>query len=121
MSFKTLLGKLWAKPATYTTKLSFDELINAESALGRTIFGPIPEGHQREFFKHKNNVWFWYENWLDPVGNPQSLTIKYEVRPAGVYKSANGGSYKKIEGDELNNFRRAAQTYLRLIKTKLYC
>ncbi len=128
MSLKELLGFskkpgfiIGQKQPTYTNKLSYDDLINAESALGRTLFGPIPAGHQREFFKHKENVWIWYESWLDEVGKEQTITIRYEVRPAGVYKKVAGSSYKKLEGAELNNFRMAARNYLNLVKTKLYC
>ena len=128
MSLKELLGLskkpgfiIWQKQPTYTNKLSYDDLINAESALGRTLFGPIPAGHQREFFKHKDNVWIWYESWLDEAGKEQTITIRYEVRPAGVYKKVAGSSYKKLEGAELNNFRMAAKNYLNLVKTKLYC
>ena len=128
MSLKELLGfskkpgfVIGQKQPTYTNKLSYDDLINAESALGRTLFGPIPAGHQREFFKHKDNVWIWYESWLDEAGKEQTITIRYEVRPAGVYKKVAGSSYKKLEGAELNNFRMAAKNYLNLVKTKLYC
>ena len=128
MSLKELLGFskkpgfiIGQKQPTYTNKLSYDDLINAESALGRTLFGPIPAGHQREFFKHKENVWIWYESWLDEAGKEQTITIRYEVRPAGVYKKVAGSGYKKLEGAELNNFRMAAKNYLNLVKTKLYC
>lgn len=105
----------------YTNKLSYDDLINAESALGRTLFGPIPMGHQREFFASSKNVWIWHESWTDKFGALQDMTVRYEVRPTGVYKRANRGNYEKIEGEELANFRRAAHSYLDLVKTKLYC
>jgi len=87
------------------------DLINAESALGRTIFGPIPENHTREFFHHRKNVWIWYEN---------GTTIRYEVRPGGVYKRVMNGRYEQITGRELANFRAAAKTYLELVKQRLY-
>ena len=109
------------KGAGYSNKLSYDDLINAESALGRTLFGPIPVGHQREFFEHKKNVWIWHESWTDNFGALNEMTVRYEVRPTGVYKRANSGKYRKIEGDELDNFRRAARSYLELVKLKLYC
>ena len=99
---------------------SVDDLINAESALGRTLFGEIPVGHQREFFAMKRNVWIWHENWLNPWGEIEEMTIRYEVHPNGVYKRANGGEYSKIEGDELDNFRLAAKEYLKLLKQNLY-
>ena len=101
-------------------KLTRDDLINAESELGRTLFGPIPVGHQREFFTAKRNVWIWHESWTDSYGTPGEMTVRYEVRPTGVYKRAGKSSYKKIEGEELNNFRRAAKSYLELVKSKLY-
>ena len=105
----------------YSNKLSRDELINAESAIGRTLFGPIPEGHQREFFESRKNVWIWHEGFFNNLGDWNEMTIRYEVRPTGVYKRIDRGNYNRIEGEELNNFRRAAKTYLALVKSKLYC
>lgn len=128
MSFKeflkTKLGLdelLTLKSPRYSNRFSYDELINAESELGRTLFGEIPVGHQREFFKHRGNVWIWHENWVDELGVMQDMTIRYEVRPEGVFKKISNGGYAKIEGDELDNFRKAAKSYLELVKTKLYC
>ena len=125
MSFTKLLKRTNKKPLVeyrgYSNKLSLDELINAESALGRTVFGPIPEGHRREFFESRKNVWFWHESWVDTTGVIQEMTVRYEVRPTGVFKKALGGKYTKIEGSELDNFRKATHAYLNLIKTKLYC
>ena len=111
----------FATQSSYSNKLSYDDLVNAESELGRTLFGPIPVGHQREFFQHKKNVWIWHESYIDPMGVEQAMTIRYEVRPTGVYKKATGGRYQKLEGAELANFRQAAKGYLELVKTKLYC
>ena len=106
------------KPKKYSTK-TIEDKINAESELGRTIFGPIPAGHQREFFEHKKNIWIWHESWLDS-GVTQEITIRYEVRPEGVFKKVNGSAYYKLEGAELNNFVQATRRYLELIKTELY-
>lgn len=96
-----------------------DEYINAESALGRTLFGPIPVGHQREFFREKKNVWIWHENW-EEFGQKKVITIRYEVRRDGVYKKPLGCGYTKIEGEELENFRHALHAYLKIVKEKLY-
>lgn len=98
---------------------TLDDQINAESALGRTIFGPIPAGHQREFFEHKKNLWIWHESWTE-FGKLNSVTIRYEVRPNGVFKIINNGYSTKLEGAELENFRRATKRYLDLIKSNLY-
>lgn len=121
MPLKKFLRNPLSRQPAYTNKLSLADLINAESELGRTLFGPIPAGHQREFFESKKNVWVWHENWVDQFGKLQEMTIRYEVRPTGVYKKPNGGAYQKLEGAELNNFRQAARSYLNLVKTKLYC
>ena len=106
------------KPKKYLTK-TLDDKINLESELGRTIFGPIPAGHQREFFEHKKNLWIWHESWLDS-GVEHAITLRYEVRPDGVFKKMNGSPYYKLEGAELENFRAATHRYLELIKTNIY-
>ena len=98
---------------------TFEDKINAESELGRTIFGPIPAGHQREFFEHRKNLWIWHESWTDSEGYKE-LTLRYEVRPTGVYKTVNHSPYVKLAGAELDNFRHATRRYLELIKTELY-
>ena len=88
------------------------DLINAESALGRSIFGEIKQGHSREFFCLKKNVWLWYED---------GLMIRYEVRENGVYKQiGKSTNYQKVTGEELQNFRNATKAYLRLIKARIY-
>ena len=99
--------------------LTRGDLINAESALGRTLFGPIPAGHQREFFQVSKNVWIWHESW-DEMGARKETTIRYEVRPSGVFKKPLGGKYIQIKGAELENFRKALHAYLKIVKTNLY-
>lgn len=107
-------------PHRYSNRLSYEDLIEMESELGKTIFGPIPAGNQRKFFEYRKNIWIWHEKVMNPSGVVTDMTIRYEVRPDGVYKRPNNGQYRKIEGTELDNFRKAAKTYLNLIKTKLY-
>lgn len=130
MPLKKLLDKAGKKARSpkkqprrtlYTNKLSYEDLINAESELGRTLFGPVPAGYRREFFRHKPNVWIWHESYVDMNGVEHGMTIRYEVRPTGVYKKPLNGHYEKLSGVELNNFRMAARGYLELVKTKLYC
>lgn len=101
-------------------KPSRAQLINAESQLGSQIFGPIPEGHRREFFHDKQNIWIWHEAWTDENAHSRQLTVRYEVRKTGVYKKISAGAYFKLQGAELDNFRKAANTYLRVVKKWLY-
>ena len=112
--FKNLAGA-----SSSQHRLSESDLINAESKLGATLFGPVPEGHRREFFRYSHNLWFFHEAWLEN-GQKKEATITYEVRENGVYKLPLGGEYQKLTGSELENFRKATKEYLRLVKEKLY-
>ena len=110
---------IFLKSKPYSNRFTHAELINAESAIGRTLFGPIPAGHQREFFLISNNTWLWHESFYNN-GTLVTQNIRYEVQPTGVYKSISGKQYQKLEGQELANFRKAVTTYFDLVKTKLY-
>lgn len=107
------------RPDTVRPKLTESDLINAESALGGAIFGKIPAGHRREFFRFRENVWIFHENWTEN-GKTLESTITYEVKENGVFKSPLGKEYVKIEGAELENFLAAARAYLNIIKQKIY-
>ena len=109
---KHLLGVLRKQPNAEERRQAVErDLINAESALGRTLFGDVAPGHHREFFMHKQNVWIWHED---------GVTIRYEVRQNGVYKRVDSGRYHKISGEELSHFRAAASAYLKLVKSRIY-
>lgn len=118
-NYKSIIKSLFSAGKNTKLKLTESDLINAESALGATLFGPIPKGHRREFFRFKHNVWIYHESWIED-GKKFESTITYEVRENGVYKLPLGGEYIKIKGRELENFCKAATEYLKLIKTKLY-
>lgn len=96
------------------------DLINAESRLGSQLFGPIPAGHRREFFHDRKNIWIWHEDWIDADLQEREMTVRYEIRPAGVYKKVAAGKYFRLEGSELENFRKATHAYLYVIKKYLY-
>lgn len=104
----------------YRRRPTLTDLINAESKLGGAIFGPIPEGHRREFFHDRDNVWIWHEGWIDETSHPQHFTVRYEVRPTGVFKKVAAGKYFELSGHELENFRLAVHVYLQTIKLNLY-
>jgi hypothetical protein len=99
------------KRPTYSNRFTYDELIEAESRLGSTLFGPVPLGHERKFFAHKKNVWIWHED---------GRTIRYEVRQNGVFKKVDESGYHKVTGEELEHFRKAASAYLALVKSRIY-
>ena len=107
------VGKFKGLAPSHRVRLAEAErkLINAESALGRMLFGEVQPGHQREFFCLQKNVWIWYED---------GKTIRYEVRESGVFKKVDRGHYTKISGEELEHFRAATKAYLQLLKMNLY-
>lgn len=114
------ISQIWANSG-YSGRLTYDDLVNAESEIGRTLFGPIPAGYQREFFEHRKNVWIWHESYVDAAGVAHEMTVRYEVRPNGVFKKVSGVEpLIRLQGAELDNFREAARRYLALVKQKLY-
>lgn len=99
--------------------LKFEDLINAEAKFGGELFGPIPAGHRRDFFYFKDQVWLWYESWSD-LGQNQEFTVRYLVKPTGIYKQLAGHPNQLLSGRELTNFLQATENYLALVKARLY-
>ena len=101
--------------------LTDKDLIKLESEIGRTLFGPIPTGHSREFFCLDEDTWVWYEQWKDEMGRTKSHTIRYEVHPNGILKVQDGGTnYSFLEGTELKNLSLATKAYKERVARELY-
>ena len=97
------------------------ELIQKESEIGAELFGPIPEGHDRQFFNLDESTWIWYEQWTDSITNRKdSATIRYEIHPNGILKVQEGAKYSFLEGHELNNFIAAIQLYYERVMREVY-
>jgi len=96
------------------------ELIQLESDIGRQLFGPIPEGHRREFFNLDKNTWIWYEEHQDAAGQMQSTTTRYEVQGNRILKAQDGTQYSYLEGDELQNLAVAVQMYYEKVMRGVY-
>jgi hypothetical protein len=96
------------------------EYIAREAAVGARILGPIPSGHEREFFCLDRNTWIWHESWKDESSKYQEFTVNYEVDPTGILKRVNGGSYTKLQGEELARFDRAIRTYYVEVARQVY-
>ncbi|HRJ06162.1 MAG TPA: hypothetical protein PK096_01175 [Candidatus Saccharibacteria bacterium] len=111
------LPKLSDRPAKKLTKR---ELIQMESEIGREIFGPIPKGHHREFFKLDKTTWIWYEEYKDQAGKLQTMTTRYEIQDNGILKAQNGARYSYIEGEELANLGKAVQLYYERVMRSVY-
>lgn len=102
-------------------KLTERELIQMESEIGAQIFGPIPDGHTRQFFNLDRTTWIWYEQWTDDVTHEKhELITKYEVHPSGILKVQEGARYTFITDQELDNFVLAVQLYYERIMREVY-
>ena len=97
------------------------QLIELESEIGRELFGPIPAGHQRDFFCLDDHTWVWYEEWTDVAsGQKRSTTTRYEVHQNGILKAQDGTTYKFIEGQELRNLALAVRLYYEQTMRQIY-
>lgn len=99
------------KPTARLRKLTNRDLIRLESKIGSQLFGPVPEGHRREFFCLDVNTWIWYEQWADSNGQRHELTTRYEIHPNGILKVQDGQPYAMVEGEELRNLALATRIY----------
>ncbi len=101
-------------------KLSRRELIQLESEIGATLFGPIPKGHHRQFFNLDRTTWIWYEEWTDHLGKKRNSTTRYEVHPNGILKVQEGARYNFIEGQEFDNLVLATRLYYEKVAREIY-
>lgn len=96
------------------------ELLKLESAVGAKLFGPIPEGHRREFFCLDETTWIWHEEWIGDDRKLQTSTIRYEVNEHGVLKVQEGAKYNYLEGEELQNFALSVRLYYEQVAREVY-
>ncbi|HET8991562.1 MAG TPA: hypothetical protein VFN31_00820, partial [Candidatus Saccharimonadales bacterium] len=102
--------RILPKFSQLTSPTTTDDLIRAEAEMGGKLFGDVPKNHARQFFCLDQHTWVWHESWHDQDGN-HSVTTRYEVRPNGIFKVQNGGSYQSLSESETRNFIRAASLY----------
>lgn len=97
-----------------------EQLISRESQIGRTLFGDIPVGHQRDFFNVNEHVWVWHESWRDRLGKKHEKVVKYDVHQSGVWKRVNEGEPIHLQGQELANFVAATSLYFQYVMPEIY-
>lgn len=87
-------------------------LLKREADIGGRLFGPIPKGHNRQFFCLDQHTWIWHEEWHDAKGRHHAITTRYEVRPSGVIKCQDGqAAYQRLSPEEARNLYQATQLY----------
>jgi hypothetical protein len=87
------------------------KLLRREAQIGGQLFGPVPKGHNRQFFCLDQYTWIWHEEWLDENRKRHVVTTRYDVRPNGVLKQQDGQTYQPISREEARNLYRAVQQY----------
>ena len=107
----------WASHSAYERE---KEYIFRESLVGARVLGPIPSGHDREFFCLDEHTWIWRESWKDQNGQRQEFVVNYEVDPSGILKRVNGGQYTLLRGEELRRFVDAVTKYHNEVKRHVY-
>lgn len=101
-------------------KLTERELIQLESEIGRTVFGPVPVGQRREFFNLDASTWIWHEEFTLDDGTLKSMTTRYEIKDNGILKAQDGKEYSYIEGEELRNLTLAVHSYYEKVMRGVY-
>ena len=96
------------------------ELLRLESEVGSKLFGPVPEGHRREFFCLDEKTWIWHEEWIGSDRKLKISTIRYEISEHGVLKAEEGARYSYLEGEELQNFALAVRLYYEQVAREVY-
>lgn len=106
--------------AKKVSRMSERQLIQAESEIGRTLFGPIDKNLNREFFNLDENSWIWHEEWIDGSKQKQARTTRYDVRGTEVIKAQDGEKRVYVTGDELQNLMLATRLYYDRVTRAIY-
>jgi len=101
------------------SKLTERDLIDAESAIGRQLFGEIPAGRKRDFFCLDEYTWVWHEEWKEGR-ETKTQTIRYELRGENIVKIRGSGEYSIVRGDELANLMLAIKLYYEQVLRSVY-
>jgi len=106
-----LLPKIFFRDASAQVTKFEQSLLRMEAKIGGELFGPVAEGHRREFFCLDKHTWIWHEEWQDASGKKQTVTTRYNVRPNGVLKSQNNQPYQPLSENEARNLYQTTELY----------
>lgn len=116
-----MLRKIIAANKAQANAQEYRDLIRKEAVIGGTLFGPIPEGHRREFFCLDEHTWVWHEQWIDKGGVKRMRNTHYSVRPSGVVKIHSGSNtYQSLSPSEAKNFHETVRQYYKKVTHNLY-
>jgi hypothetical protein len=90
-------------------------LISREAEIGGKLFGPVPKGHDRQFFCLDERTWVWHEQWQDQNKQTHTITTRYIIRPSGVIRSQEGQAYQTLSRNEARNLYGAIKLYMKRV------
>lgn len=95
---------------------AYRNVIRESAKMGGTLFGPVPEGHRREFFCLDEHTWVWHEEWTDNNSIRRAITTRYDVRPNGILKAQDGQPYQAVSAQEAHRLFAAGKMYYRRLQ-----
>lgn len=102
-------------------RVHHDNLLRREAQVGGGVFGPVPDGHSREFFCLDEHTWIWSESWTNAETKlSENLFVRYEFSSHGVLKIVNGVAKGYVTGKELKNLLRAMRHYSERVQSEVY-
>jgi hypothetical protein len=96
------------------------QLIQKESEIGRTLFGKIPEGHQRDFYVYDERTVIWNEAWVDANNKKHFVRTRYELYPKKIVKAQDGRAPEFLSRDEAVRLVEALRVYKEQVTKKIY-
>src|SRR4051812_44678898 len=102
MAFVPKIPKLFAATNQQRAGDIERDFLRMEAEIGGKLFGPIPEGHRRQFFCLDRHTWIWHEEWMEN-GARKVVTTRYDVRPSGVIKSQDGQANQRLSKQEADH------------------
>jgi hypothetical protein len=115
-----LLAQIKSQSVAQNAANSYRNLIRQEAVIGGSLFGPVPQGHRREFFCLDEHSWVWHEEWVDNNAQKQVVTTRYDVRPTGIVKMQGGVGYTAVSPTEASHFSQAVDIYYKRVSQELY-
>lgn len=118
--FESIISGTTGKTETDKRAELYRSLIRHEAKIGGELFGTPPAGVRRDFFCLDEHTVIWHEEWNDESGKLVVKTIRYDIRPNGVFKTANGSQSVPVSAGETRKLHTAVKQYKERASRELY-
>ena len=114
-ALKNAIRKLYPQKAN-TAQLE-KALLRKEAEIGASLFGPVADGHLRQFVCFDEKTVLWYES---QGSDGKAVTTRYEVYDDQILKSQDGQPAQVIPEAESHTLLHAVRWYHYLVAKNLY-